>query len=129
MHKNARVVSRAYRAFNEGDIDTLTRLFDDEAAWHTPGEGTIAGDRVGRDAVFEQFARYDAETDGTFRAELQHVLADDDGRVVGIHHNSASRGGKQLDVDCCIVFDVKNGRIVSGREHFYDLHNWETFWA
>jgi hypothetical protein len=57
------------------------------------------------------------------------VLADDDGRVVGIHHNSGMRNGKRMAVDCCLAFEVKNGRIMSGREHFYDLHAWEDFWS
>jgi ketosteroid isomerase-like protein len=57
------------------------------------------------------------------------VLKSDDGRVIGIHHNSAQRNGKRLDTGCCIVFEVKDGRIVDGREHFYDLHNWDQFWS
>jgi hypothetical protein len=57
------------------------------------------------------------------------VLADDDGRVVGVHHNSAERDGKQLDVGCCIVFELKDGRITDGREHFYDLNAWDEFWS
>ena len=52
-----------------------------------------------------------------------------DGRVVGLHHSSAERGGKRLDTDCCIVFELENGRMVSGREHFYDLANWDEFWS
>ncbi len=37
--------------------------------------------------------------------------------------------GKKLDVDCCIVFEVKDGRIVSGTEHFFDLYAWDDFWS
>ena len=126
---NADVVRRGYRAFNAADIKALTELFDEKSSWHTPGRSLAAGDRRGRDAVFRQFGRYGDETGGTFKAALQDVFASDDGRVVAIHHNSAQRNGKRLDVGCCIVFQVKDGRIVSGREHFYDLHNWDDFWA
>ena len=126
---NADVVRRGYRAFNAADIKALTELFDEKSSWHTPGRSPAAGDRRGRDAVFHQFGRYGDETGGTFKAALQDVFASDDGRVVAIHHNSAQRNGKRLDVGCCIVFQVKDGRIVSGREHFYDLHNWDDFWA
>jgi len=38
------------------------------------------------------------------------------------------RKRKRLDTGCCIVFEVKGGRIVDGRVHFYDLHNWDPFW-
>jgi hypothetical protein len=47
---------------------------------------------------------------GTVKATLESVLRSDDGRVVGIHHNSGERNGKRLDVGCCIVFEVKDGR-------------------
>jgi len=129
MHENAAIVRRGYEAFNTADMETLTELFDENASWHTPGQSSAAGDQVGRDAVFAQFGRYGGETEGTFKADLRYVLADDDGRVVGVHHNSGQRNGKQLDTDCCIVFELKNGRITDGREHYYDLHNWDTFWS
>jgi hypothetical protein len=79
--------------------------------------------------VFAQFARYGGESQGSFKATLQQVLASDDGRVVGLHHNSGLRNGKRLDVDCCIEFHVRDGRIVSGREHFFDLYAWDAFWS
>ena len=129
MHKNAEIVSRGYEAFNTADMKTLTEIFDESASWHTPGRGSLAGDHKGREAVFAYFGRLGQETGGTFKAELRHVFADDDGRVVGFHHNSGQREGKRLDTDCCIVFELKDGRVTSGREHFFDLHNWDEFWS
>ena len=127
--QNAAIVMRAYEAFNSGDIATLAKLFDANSSWHTPGRGPIAGSRNGRDAVFNQFGRYGGETGGTFRANLLNVLESEDGRVVTVHHNSAERNGKRLDVLCCIVFELENGRIIIGREHFYDLYAWDAFWS
>ena len=129
MHRNAEIVSRAYQAFNEADMKTLTESFDENTSWHTPGRSPAAGDRKGRDAVFAQFGRYGGETGGTFKADLRYVAADDEGRVVGFHHNSAERNGKRLDTDCCIVFELEDGRITSGTEHFFDLYNWDEFWS
>jgi uncharacterized protein len=127
--RNAAIVERAYQAFNEADIETLTTLFDERASWHTPGSSSAAGARVGRDAVFAQFGRYGGETDGSFKASLREVFESASGRVVGLHHNSGMRNGKQLDTDCCIVFTLEDGRIVEGREHFYDQANWDSFWS
>jgi len=126
---NAEVVRRGYEAFNTADIDTLMQVFDEGASWYTPGRSPIAGNYEGRDAVFGQFGRYGAETGGTFRAGLKQVFTSDDGRVIGLHHNSAERNGKRLDTDCCIVFEIRDGRVVSGREHFFDLVNWDEFWS
>lgn len=127
--ENAEIVRRGYGAFNTGDLDLLTKLFSESASWHTPGRGILAGDRIGRDAVFAQFGKYVGETNGTFKAELKYVATDEQGRVVGVHHNSGERNGGRLDVDCCIVVEVRNGQILSGREHFYDLHAWDEFWS
>jgi len=126
---HADVVRRAYHAFNTADIQALNELFDEKASWHTPGRSPIAGEHRGRNAVFAQFGHYGGETHGTFTAALRQVLASDDGCVVGLHHNSGVRNGKRLETDCCIEFEVRNGRIVSGREHFFDLHAWDAFWA
>lgn len=127
--KNADTVRRGYEAFNTGDMQTLTELFDQGATWHTPGRSPIAGDHKGREAVFAQFGRYGGETGGTFKARLLHVLKSDDGRVVGIHHNTGVRNGRHLDVGCCIVFEFKDGRVIDAREHYYDLYAWDAFWA
>ena len=123
------VVRRGYQAFNEADIDTLTRLFDERATWDTPGHGITSGVARGRDAVFAQFARFGEETAGTFRAELLAVFEAEDGRVVGLHHSSGVRNGKQLDTDACLVFELENGRVTSGREYVYDLDNSNQFWS
>jgi ketosteroid isomerase-like protein len=127
--RNAAIVESAYEALNTGDIDALRTLFHEHASWHTPGLSSIAGNRSGRDAVCTQFRRYGGETGGTFRANLLNVLESEDGRVVSVHHYSAERPGKQLDVLCCIVFELENGRIVIAREHFYDLYAWDKFWS
>lgn len=128
-HPNAALVRRGYEAFNTADMETLTEILDENVSWHTPGHSPIAGDHQGRDAVFAQFGRYGGDTGGTFKAELKQVFTSADGRVIGLHHNSAERNGKQLDTDCCLVVEIENGRMTSGREYFFDLDNWDEFWS
>ena len=127
--QNAAIMRRAYEAFNTADMETLTEAFDESAVWHLPGRSSMANDYQGRDATFAYFAQLGQETGGTFRAELQQLLADDDDRVVGIHRSIADRDGKHLDVGDCIVFQLKDGRIIDGREHFHDLYAWDEFWS
>ena len=137
--ENAEIVRRGYEAFNSADMDTLTELFDESAVWHLPGRSSMAKDYQGRDATLAYFGLIGQESGGTFRAELQHLLADGD-RVVGIHHNSAERDGKRmgkghrgqqrrLDVDVCLVFRLEDGRITKGVEHYRDLYAWDEFWS
>ena len=128
-HENAELVRRGYAAFSSGDMETLTELFDENASWHTPGRGSLAGDYEGREATFAYFGQLGEQTGGTFKVELRSATADDEGRVVGIHHVSGERNGKQLDVDCCLLFEINDGRIVDGREHFEDLYAYDEFWS
>jgi ketosteroid isomerase-like protein len=127
-NENAAIVRRGYEAFNSRDMETLTELFDESAVWRVPGRSSLAGDHEGREAAFAYFGRLAQETAGTFRAELQQLLADGD-RVVGIHRSSAERDGKQLNVDLCLAFRLENGRISEGTEHYRDLYAWDEFWS
>ena len=127
--ENAAIVRRGYEAFNAGDMKTLTEIFDEGAVWRTPGRSSLAGDHEGREAAFAYFARLGQETGGTFQAGLQVLTADDEDRVVGIQRNTAERDGKRLDVGDCIVFQLKDGRIIDGRDHIDDLYAWDEFWS
>ena len=126
--ENAATIRRGYEAFNSGDMNTLTEIFDEDAVWHATGRSSLADDYQGRDATFAYFARLGQETGGTFQAGLQHLLADDE-RVVGIQHNSAERDGKRLGVDVCIVFQLKDGRVTEGWEYSRDQYAWDEFWS
>src|SRR2546429_4418449 len=126
---NVAIMQRAYDAFNSGDINTLTEIFDESAVWHLPGRSAMANDYEGRDATLAYFGQLAQETGGTFRAELLSTLPDDEDRVVGIQRSIAKRNGKHLDVGNCIVFGFKDGRVIDGREHFHDLYAWDEFWA
>jgi ketosteroid isomerase-like protein len=127
--ENAELVRRGYEAFNSGDMATLAELFDETAVWHLPGRSSLANDYQGREAAFAYFARLGEETGGTLRAGLQHLLADDGDRVVGIQQNTAEREGRHLEDDTVIVFQLKDGRITEAWEHHRDLYAWDEFWS
>src|SRR6266581_9245239 len=96
-NENVAIMRRAYDAFNTGDINTLTELFDESAVWHLPGRSSFAKDYQGRDATLAYFGQLAQETGGTFRAELLSALPDDEDRVVGLQRSIADRNGKHLD--------------------------------
>jgi ketosteroid isomerase-like protein len=127
--ENVATMRRGYEAFNRGDMETLTELFDESAVWHLPGRSSMAKDYQGREAILAYFGQLGQETGGTFRAELEDLLADGDDRVVGIQRSTAERDGERLDVGDCIVFQLRDGRITDGREHFHDLYAWDEFWS
>jgi len=60
---------------------------------------------------------------------LKQLFKSEDGRVIGVHHKTAERNGKRLDVGCCIAFEVKNSRIMDRKERLFDLHACDEFWS
>jgi ketosteroid isomerase-like protein len=127
--ENVAIMRRGYEAFNKGDMDTLVELFDEGMVWHLPGRSSFADDYQGRDATLAYFAQLGQQTGGTFRAELQELVGDDEDRVIGMQRSTGDRNGKHLDVGNCIVFQLKDGRVIDGREHFHDLYAWDEFWS
>src|SRR5512141_2398777 len=123
--ENVAIMRRAYEAFNTGDVETLTKLFDEDAVWHLPGRSSMAKDYQGRDATLAYFGQLGQKTGGTFQAELEQLFAGDDGRVIGLQRSTAQRDGERLDVEDCIVLELKDGKVVDGREHFEDLYAWD----
>jgi ketosteroid isomerase-like protein len=86
----ADVVRRGYHAFNTGDLDLFTTISADDFTWETPGKSPVAGLRKGRGEVYPHYGTYLNGSNGTFKAELQYVTANDKGQVVGVHRNTAS---------------------------------------
>ena len=89
--ENVAIMRRAYEAFNTGDLDTVGEIFDESVVWHLPGRSSMANDYHGREATLAYFGQLAQETGGTFRAELERLLGDDDGRVVGIQRSTGDR--------------------------------------
>ena len=109
--ENVAIMQRAYDAFNTGDIDTVGEIFDESIVWHLPGRSSYADDYRGREATLTYFGHLAEETGGTFRAQLERLIGDDDDRVVGIQRSTGDRNGKHLDVGNSIVFQLKDIRV------------------
>ncbi|HEY8201997.1 MAG TPA: nuclear transport factor 2 family protein [Actinomycetota bacterium] len=70
------ILRSAYDAFATEDADRLFELFTEDVCFHVPGQGPLAGTYQGRSELTDLFQRIHELTDGTFRLEVQHVLAD-----------------------------------------------------
>jgi uncharacterized protein len=129
-HPNEDLVRRAFDAFAKGDVDTMRELTDQDAVWHTPGRGPLAGDYRGIDEILGFFARIAELTGGTFRAELHDVVANDE-HAVGLYVSRAEREGRTLETKNVIVSHIRNGKSVEtwtfsddqyGADEFFSQH-------
>ncbi|HEX6350215.1 MAG TPA: nuclear transport factor 2 family protein [Candidatus Dormibacteraeota bacterium] len=74
--RNVEIARKAYKAFEEGDVQTVMEVFADDIVWHVPGKSSIAGTYKGKQQVMELFGKYMGMYDGQ-ETELHDVLAND----------------------------------------------------
>ena len=127
-HPNATLARRGYAAFASGDLATLRDLMREDAAWHQPGSTPIAGDYVGPDRVFEYFGKLFELSGGTFKAEPEDILADDD-RAVVLQHTTGTRYGKALDIHHVLVFEIRGGKFAETQVYVSDPDKDNAFWS
>lgn len=129
-HPNAALIRDGFRAFDEGDVATLSRLIALDSIMHMPGHHQLSGDYKGREAILELFTRVAVLSDASFRLELGHVFADDHVGAA-IHTIRAERGRRSFAGTYCLLFRIVDGRALD--LELMPLHGDTThedeFWA
>ncbi|XAS74657.1 nuclear transport factor 2 family protein [Micrococcaceae bacterium Sec5.1] len=126
--ENAELVRRGYEAFNTGDLATLGELFAEDAVWHAAGSGVLSGKKEGREAILAYFGELGSRSQGSFQANVQDIVGGEN-HTVGIQQSHAENNGKTLDVASAIVFVLRDGKVVEGREFFEDTAKADEFWT
>lgn len=110
MHPNEDLIRGTYAAFAAGDLQAVGKSFADDIVWHSLGHSRFSRDYTGREDVFGLFGTLFEETGGTFRIELNDVLANDE-RAVALTTNRGERLGRTLVYDEAAVFRLAAGKI------------------
>jgi uncharacterized protein len=110
MHPNGELIQEGFEAFAKGDMDTVSRLLDDDITWHSRGTSVLSGDYQGKEAVFGFFGRLMELTEGTFHQEIHAILADDD-HVVVLLDNGQEKPRPWSD-QAVIVWHLRAGKAV-----------------
>jgi ketosteroid isomerase-like protein len=127
-HPNAAAVRRVYDAFGRQDLEELERLLSPDVRMLMPGTSPLAGRYEGREAVFGFFGQLGAVSDGTYRAELGDLYANDD-QVVALHHGTARRGDRTLDAHAALLFELSDGIVRAVTVHQQSQDGWDAFFA
>ena len=128
-HPNEEVVRQGYKAFSEGDMDTLRSLFAPDAVHVATGSSQVAGEYNGVDAILAYYGKLFELSDGTFRAELENVKVEGDDTFVATHRDKGQRGGKTLDQDEDLTFTISDGKITRLVEKHSDQATYDAFWS
>jgi ketosteroid isomerase-like protein len=125
-HPNEDLVRKGYEAFASGDVDWLNEHFADDIAWHTSGRNPLAGDHMGKQAVFDLFAKTMEVTGGTFRLELHDVLANDE-HGVALVVASGERNGRRLEDRQVHVLHLEGEKVTEFWGHPGDQYRLDEF--
>ena len=128
-HANEDLVRQAYKAFAEGDMDTLRSLIAPDGVHVATGNNPLSGEHQGVDNMLGYYGKLFELSDGTFRADLQSVSVEGDDTVVTTHHDSGQRNGKTLDQDENLTFTISDGKISELSEQPDDQAAMDDFWA
>jgi uncharacterized protein (TIGR02246 family) len=128
-HANEDLVRQGYKAFGEGDMETLRSLFAPDAVHVAPGNNPVAGEFKGIDAILGYYGKLFELSDGTFTAELETVKVEGDDTVVATHRDKAQRGDKTLDQDETLTFTISGGKFTRLVENRSDQAAYDAFWS
>jgi ketosteroid isomerase-like protein len=126
--ENTEVVRRGYEAFQKGDLAAFDALLSEGCVWHVPGRSQLAGDKKGRRATVEYYAKLGELSEGSIHVDVHDIFANDE-HVVGLHRASAQRSGKSYDTTEVIVFHVAGGQVTEAWEHPFNLYGLDEVFA
>ena len=115
-------------AFANKEGFALRECFAEDAVWHVPGAGVMAGTYRGRAEIFRFLARLPRETDGTYRATFLDALASET-RGAGLYRARGERHGRSIDLDQLLLFSIRGGMVTEVLALPTDPAAFEAFWA
>jgi len=125
---NAAMIRNAYDAFSRGDIESVFAALDQNIRWHVPGRGPLSRDYRGHDEVRAFFEHFMSLSGGTFRIQVDDVLANKD-RVVVLCTETAQRGGRTWSSPQVHLWTVRDGHALAFWEYEGDQQGEDEFWS
>ena len=121
-------IRRGYKAFGEGDMETLGSLYAPDVVQRQPGNNQTSGEHKGVDSVLGLYGQLFELSGGTFSVELTSVKTQGD-KVVTVHHAKGAREGKTLDADETIEFTFSGDKISRLDVGYADEAAEDAFWG
>ena len=120
VQRNIEMARKGYVAFDKQDMDTVMSLITDETVWHGGNRGPLAGEYKGTNQILEFFGKFGMLTQGTYKAEIHDILANDEHTVI-LGTSTVTRNGKTREdrfVD--VVHPDSEGRVKEFWRFFED---------
>jgi uncharacterized protein len=106
-HPNAALVRRSLQALNNGDMQSLVGLLDNDVEWHEIGR--VEPIR-GKAALAQRFGS--ELTDAQFTGSIHDVVANDE-HTIALVETTATRGGRSLTYRTAEIMHVRDGKVTA----------------
>lgn len=113
MTDPAEVVRAFIAAWARLDVDELVGWFTDDGIYHNMPIAPVQGH-----AALHQFITGFAGGWASTRWDVLNLAAAGNTVFAERIDRTTTRGGKQVDLPCCGVFEVRDGRIAAWRDYF-----------
>jgi uncharacterized protein len=128
IERNTALVRRIMEAFANKEGFALRDCFHEDAVWHVPGAGVMAGTYRGRSEIFRFLARLPKLTGGTYRSEFLDALASEE-RGAGLYRAMGEREGRTIDIEQVLLFTISGGVVTEVLALPSDPGAFERFWG
>src|SRR5262249_29037182 len=107
---------------------TVLTTFADDIRWHIPGRGPLSRDYRGHEEVLGFFRHFTELSDGTFRIQIDDVLANGD-HVAVLVTESAQRGDRSWSSPQVHLWTVKDVKARDFGQFHGDQQTEDEFWS
>jgi uncharacterized protein len=127
-HPLEATVREAYAAFGRGDVDGYLQACTQDFSFNVPGRGALAGLWRGKEGLYELARLAMQVTGGSFREEVEDVLANDNHAVVLARHQF-TRDGQSKEYRTAHVYEIQSGQLAQCWEQPRDLSAFDNAWG
>ncbi|MDT5344900.1 MAG: uncharacterized protein QOE52_4084 [Mycobacterium sp.] len=124
---NSHVINELYEASVTGNIAALD-VYTDDSVWVEVGSNRRTGVYRGKQAILEHAMQLAVLTDGTIATNVTEILPGDN-HVAVLERATAKRNGSELDMDCCSMYTLHDGKIVELHVLPFDAARWDEYWS
>ena len=127
-HPLEQIIRDAYAAFGRGDVDGYLRPCTGDFTFSVPGTGGISGVWIGKQGLTDLAARAMSLSQGTFREEVEDVLANDRHAIVLARHTFV-REGSTKEYRTAHVYEIRDGKLARCFEQPRDYTAFHDAWG
>jgi uncharacterized protein len=125
---NQELIDRFFEAYLKRDFEGVKNVMADDVTWTFPGHHPFAGVKTGIDEVIAFFDTMGGIMNKSNPTIEKLIVAGNEHYVVECSHIITNRaGGPNIDHHVCVLWTVKDGKIVAGRHFFADPESADTY--